>query len=499
MDGRCFTRRFAFVAGVFVAAPLPRLVPYVVLIPLFQNSESFVMPNRSNARRRPESCVSRRAFVTGGLGLGAVAVTGCSEPDETSSGTASSVRTDVPLRVVWVGHDDPSEVLQRNWGAVAEVPLKVQWVRRDEQSITELGPTVLAASRRADVLVVPLLCVADLYAGDLISEIQDAWQANLNESLGPVLTSLRVGAASYAASDFAVPLGSDVPVLMVDVATDPIENWDAFSDYASQHANRVAEPIGRGQCGESYLRRIAGTVEANWLFDRETFQPTIDSDVCTAALESMKAAAQHYAKPTLTAREIGMAIAEGTLDGGIGVLPASAGDTSSLDLRPLPSTVSDLMQSDGDQTVSSDVGPTLLSPWTSLGILPKSCRQSKSAKQFLQWLAGGEGIGSVRNQLAGLDVTRIANSIDGGESLPDPYQQIRRDQLSSAIVRPTTQLIQGCAYYDALDASIHACVAGDTKPAQALATVAATWSALTEAIGVEKQIRAWRRSQGRRI
>ena len=88
-----------------------------------------------------------------------------------------------------------------------------------------------------------------------------------------------------------------------------------------------------------------------------------------------------------------------------------------------------------------------------------------------------------------------SDAISAGTS---SFGQWLATRLSSPITMPTLQLLHAGDYYAALDSQVVRALDGEVTPEQALAEVARRWQATTEQVGVEKQLRAWRRAQGMR-
>lgn len=80
----------------------------------------------------------------------------------------------------------------------------------------------------------------------------------------------------------------------------------------------------------------------------------------------------------------------------------------------------------------------------------------------------------------------------------DGYAQFLSRHLANPVTLPSLQLIQGERYYAALDRQVGLAISGAMKPAEALEKVCSEWNRLTDEIGREDQVRAWKRANGLR-
>jgi hypothetical protein len=164
-------------------------------------------------------------------------------------------------------------------------------------------------------------------------------------------------------------------------------------------------------------------------------------------------------------------------------------------------------QTDGEPAVIQtppgveNVSRILLDPFCPIGSLSINCRQSRVAKQFLQWISGGEGSAATRNQIAGMtdSRTQIApTDTSVGSSGTPGYDRWLTGRLSTPVTLPTLQIRQGAAYYDILDQQIGRALRAETESRTALEEVSARWREMTQQVGADPQRRAWRRAQGMR-
>jgi len=435
-----------------------------------------------------------------------IGLSGCDRQTPEPTTASVSSRRDVPLRVAFVGRQRDSESIQRNWASVASVELDMNHLDSEAAALGALTPQVIAAAETSDAMIVPMVLIADLYASRSITELTEAWTESLQASLGSLWPAVRNGAATYAAERHAVPLGCPLAAVLTEAESPDMPDWSAYDAAVADQNGKAAEPLAEGYCAESFLRRVSGDVDRNWLFDRDSFQPMIDQPVYVKALELMLKTASRYRSPDLSTLEVGRKIAAGELTLGIGIPDSEATGAASLDVRDLPrGSGADVTDVDAESTTdpslrSASVGPLLLPPMTLVGVLGSACRQTATAQRFLGWLSGGEGITAVWNGSIDLGQTRTTpTDLFGVQEQGSPYAQWRRDQLSRTTVRPTTQLLQGGSYYEILDDALRSCLSSDGDAEACLSRVADRWQRLTESIGIEKQQRAWRRTLGRSV
>lgn len=142
----------------------------------------------------------------------------------------------------------------------------------------------------------------------------------------------------------------------------------------------------------------------------------------------------------------------------------------------------------------------LLDPFLPVVSMSANCRQSAVAKRFIGWISGGAGSDAIRQQVLGMTEVRerASRENDSKSGNASSYNQWLAARLSSPVTAPTLQLFRAGDYYASLDHQIGRALAGEAKPAAALAEIARQWKATTKEVGVEKQLRAWRRAQGMR-
>jgi len=425
--------------------------------------------------------------------IGGVAV-GCDKQSEPEPSGSTSVRSDVPLRVLLVGSEEDASAITRGWGAVTEHPLTVETIAATRDNAESLAESVMASSLSHDVLIYPLMLVAELDATDSITAMADEEFQQAQAEAGDLYAALRNSAARYSGKYIGMPLGAPLPAMIAgeelpssreDGGEDTL-SWEDYDRIVQQRwQGSAAEPSAPGWAGAMYLWRTASNT--SWLFHRESFEPLITGDGYVDALALMKTTHDRYEAKLQTPSEVWNAVAAGKLRGGIGFpLARNQNDGEPLLIRNIPGV--------------DEISRVLLDPFSRVVSLSVNCRQSTVAKRFMHWISGGEGSVAVRNQIAGMTNIRNRISQGDGESSSNVvhYDQWLAGRLSAPVSLPTLQIRQGGFYYRTLDEQIVRVLRGEADAATALAEVASQWQAKTKEIGADKQLRAWRRAQGMR-
>lgn len=475
------------------------------------DSDSNLLVDSDSSSFRPG--LDRRTWLAGAASLFAVA--GCTPKpnanpaDETA---ATSIASEVPLRIVWVGSEGEVETLRRTWQSISEQPLDVRVADSLQSDPASGGDTVslVEMAAKADVIVYPLTMMAEMVnenrlmplLGDLAtSDEPDMFMSSDRRS---VPAALKV-ATSFAGERRAVPLGGHLPALLLGETlasksgADSFATWSDYEKSAKRNEGKFAEPTAVGWAGTMFLWRLASSLDATWLFDRETLKPLVDQPEYIDVLEQMSRTIKLSSSTKgQTPGQIYQSILSGELLAGIG-FPSKrsevddAGDQ--VTLAKLPSS----RIGNGDEfsimATGGDLDRVMVNPFMLVGSLASSCRQTTAADRFLDWLAGGEGSESLyRNIDSIIDVQSVGSSVTS--SAGDGYQTWLRKQLSNPNVVPPLQLIGAPEYYRVLDVAVRDCVHGDASPKATCETIAKDWMSLHRQFDLSTQQRAWRRAQG---
>lgn len=421
----------------------------------------------------------RRRFLVGAAAVVASLDVGCGKQAPVVA-PAAQTRKDVPLRVLLVGESDDKNAVSRGWQAVSEQDIQIDVLPLNRADPSGLGDVFLAAAKKADVVIYPLLLVGEASRSAAVVEMTADEVKRIELEVGSLFPTARNGAARYGGSTFALPLGCALPALVSQAAVEPLESWEDYDRLVkNQWDGLAAEPTAAGWAGTMFLWRCSGI--KNWLFDRKDLKPLINTEPYVTSLELMLRTNQRYVKKEQTPDQIWTLIGEGKLRGGIGFPARRSRALDNMQVCALPGIV--------------NLSKIVLDPFSPVVSLSASCRQTTASKRFIEWLCGGEGSRSVRGQVAGMTDLRGLASTNGASSL---YDEWLATQLQAPLTAPCPQLNGASDYLIALDQEVRRALAGEVTAQEALDGVAEQWAEFTSVSGRDKQIRAWRMAQGLR-
>lgn len=376
-----------------------------------------------------------------------------------------------------MGDDAVADIIRRGWESVSDQGVKIEVIPIDRGAPDAGISRLIEVAKKSDVLAAPLASLADLVAEKSIVPMAGQEVDLLLDQLYP---ALRNGAARYAAQPYAVPIASALPAILSQQTLGPMESWSQYDTWVKDEAKGAAgEPTAGGWAATMLMWRVAGTTP-RWLFDRENFEPQIADQPYVVALEQMVQTTSRYASARQTPEQIWQGVTTSTLLGGIG-FPATANDVGS-----------DVMVS--DLPSGGEVSKVLFDPLSLVMVLSANCRQTGVSKTFVNWISGGSGSQSTRQQIAVQTPVRA----DSEERISGAYSVWLADRLQSPLTLAPMQVLSAGKYYQALNEQVERCLDGKSQPRESLAEVASVWRSITKEIGVDKQLRAWRRAQGMR-
>jgi len=470
---------------------------------------------------------NRRRFIATSA-ASSLLLLGCNQPAADTSPATSTVRRNVPLRILLCGNRRWAETMTTAWSGIAEQPLQINVLDPAEVDAESWQGKAIEAVNVCDVAIVPTGLLAALDEASALTPLNETMLGESGLNAITFYPVLREGAMKFAGRIVAVPQGAVQPAVVQRTDGDNLEwvaldRWDAYIETISKLSHGksepvAAEPLAEGGAVQMFLWRANVSNPPVWLFDRETFAPVIDTKSYVDVLETMKQCVSRYGKERLTAGEVWSRIATGKLRMAI-AWPAAHSKIDRIEeavdcqFSPLPkSNASDLTPV---QTLVSDVSP--------VAIISSHCRQSEAAQRFIRWVAGGEGTSMLRDAVTGLTELRSSsiarssrsttesdetpsnktpsnktpsNKTPSNEMVTDRYDAILSKALSSLSIRTPLQLMQYRKYTEVLDAAVLSCLSGDQTPQAALSAVSKSWSELTESVGVKLQAKAWRKAQG---
>ncbi|TWU56104.1 hypothetical protein Poly59_24080 [Rubripirellula reticaptiva] len=425
----------------------------------------------------------RQAISQSATCLAGITLLGCNRTDEVVAPVAAA-RTDIPLRITWVGSQDEADAIERGWSSVSEQAIAINVVVIDRsQSVPSIADlTELAKS--SDLLSVPLMMVAELASSESIESLTGDAISVITSDLLP---AMRSGVARYGGDTFAIPYAANLPALFFSTnrsEADLALSWKEYGDRVGADWNgKAGEPTTAGWAASMFLWRSIGSAQ-RWLVSRETFEPTIDDEPYVQALDQMRQTVARYETPRQTPSQIWQRLQQRELAAGITFPTSQANSEAELSAADLPSP----------ESSSQSLASLAFSPWLNAITMSANCRQTDASKLFMDWISGGEGSESTRQMVAPYNAVR---SSDASSSLT-PYAQWIEKKLGSPVTLPSMQFISAGEYYAALDHAVMDCLDGKSTAAEALASAKSHWQSITKRVGVDVQLRAWRRANGMR-
>lgn len=434
------------------------------------------------------------------------------------------MRTDVPLRVLWMGQQADADVLRRTWSSISDHPLDIRLVHpiREHESEDEPNAPSPASAEEffeqastADVLLYPVSLMGELVSSKRVMPLladaaptenpgnDDDRDEGIFVQTG--FAALPIGlrmATSFAGERMATPLGGYLPSLILgeSSADRSLRTWDQYADFVESSGGQCGEPTAPGWAGAMYLWRLASSLRTTWLFDRETLSPLFTQPNYVAVLQQMSDTVQKCNPEfrNLAPGELYQLVASGQMQAGIGFPQVGSATSNNEDQQA--TVISFATLPGGEVTSSSSSSDTrmrqrsMVDPFMLVGSMASACRQTAAADAFLDWLSGGPGSEALFRSISSLvDVTTPASlsSIDRAER----YRAWLTTQLSKPGFVPTLQLAGAAEYYRVLDEQVRACVLENTPAEAACEQIDDAWSRLHRKYGLSSQKRMWRRAQ----
>ena len=474
--------------------------------------------------------------------LASVLLAGCPAPDEPEEATKNlpPAGSTVKLAVV----DDPALAdavlqLRGEWNAQAGFSYEVIRTSREELLAGE--------SLAADAVICPVHLLGALAEREQLIPVPEAVMEGSQEEWSAVFSLLRAEEANWGRQAMAIPFGSPVLVcyyradLLEALDRDPPTTWVEYLKLAQLLGDReklgeaagpadlpffgTVEPLGPGWAGIVLLARSASyaTHRSSYstLFNIDSMEPMIAGPAFVRGLEELVAAAKvaspeqltldpHAARAAFWFGRCGMALTWPT------AAPIDLPDTSDLPATPeglrvgfveLPGA--EEVYSVGNQRwepirENEDPHVPLLATGGRLGVVSAGCHWPDAVFRLLTWLSGERRGRQVSTLTPGTTLFReshLDSPADWVEKGVSPGAAVEYGTLTEQTLRRERRLfclrIPGRdEYLAALDKAVHAAVSEDQSPQEALAGAAAEWTEITERLGTEGQLSAYRGSLG---
>jgi multiple sugar transport system substrate-binding protein len=274
------------------------------------------------------------------------------------------------------------------------------------------------------------------------------------------------------------------------------------------------EPLADGWAGQLLLGRAAAYVthrdQVSALFDYPSLQPLIATPPYVRALDELVAANRHAPRdqrftPSQAMEELFAGRAVMVLACPAPQRLATKDCDLPLGFGPVPGSAESYNFATGQwerREMDDPMHVPLLATSGRLGAVTSTATRPREAQDFLAWVAGRDvsvivgptsaattlfrdsHLAAPQRWTAGLDAA-------AARSFGDAIKQ------SSSLPRYLSLTLPGREeYLQALDAAVHQALAGDAKPAEALAAAGRRWQEITSGLGLERQQQALRRCLG---
>ncbi|MEM6468970.1 MAG: hypothetical protein AAF802_05325 [Planctomycetota bacterium] len=450
---------------------------------------------------------SRRSAL---VAIAAATLSGCRNEVDSPSESAESTSS-VPLRI---GIYDPlasstgdvseaeaiGESLSRAWSLASEQPLEIVALdvpteafdaKYDSDQVSDLFEQQAIG---VDILVLPQTLLGTCAKFGCTASLSDQVLKSFEDDFGKLYPAVRNGLGIFGSKAIGVAGGAKAFAFLSSDPEAICQDWNAYHDWVVQNEGLAAEPLAEGWAATSFLHRCASTLERNWLFDRKTVKPLLDTEDYHGVLRQMLETASRYAgDQPLDPAAIWKALRSGRLRGGIGYEVSTVeNEIASETTEPLDIAVS-------DSPAATPPSQIWFPSQTMIMALSSGCRQTDASKRLIGWMSGGEQVESFYRGSESFSPTRKASSVAGSQSsnrLTSNYMRWLDGRLQAVQVR-TPLTIPGANLYRAvLDEEVRACLAGEKEPGIALRDASERWDSITESIGRENQVVAWKRAQG---
>ncbi|MCO8125310.1 hypothetical protein NHH03_26465 [Stieleria sp. TO1_6] len=457
-------------------------------------------PSATGTRREAMARIAQAAIATPLL-------VGCSRSQpsagDSSEKPATTTRRDVPLRIALAGTAADADSIRSGWSMASQQPLKIELIEIQPDTYSAAGDADLAERlSAADVVIYPQYLLGQLERSRSSVSFHDDTLQDYQDRYGKPLPAVMNGLGAYGGATWGVAIGAKLFALLSLDPEAQCQTWVEYHDWVERLDGKAAEPTAPGWAATSFLNRCASSVDHGWLFDRNTLAPQWSDPDFAAVLKQFADTVGLYQQPSLTPQSIWQGLRRGDLQGGIGYEVADdVNATDNDDASDDSQEVFDVSVSDCPQ--ETDVDRLCFSPWTPLASISSGCRQTDASRDFIGWLCGGERMEMVRGQTALYSPTRTPAASDFGaaaggtaERSATPYVRWLSNRLQTRQVATPLLLPAASRYYQSLDQHVIACLSGDATATDALAAVNADWQTISDQVGREQQIVAWRKTLG---
>ncbi len=418
------------------------------------------------------------------LGLGLAISWGCERkapPRDTGPRIAATPRAAVRLTLLVV--DDPelaagAKLLRGEWAERSGGELVVEEIALDEM--------LDAKQLTADVLVYPSRQVGTLVTRDWLRPVRDSVLRDDGFAFDDLLPLVRNQVMRYGGQVYGVTLGDPPLVLAWQAKETPMpDTWKEFDRATPLQANE-------GQPATVLIVRAASCVEpryrAELLFDPETLAPRLTALPMVRALEEIVARSGHADDADAKAR-----ITWPTANNLNGDKPWQFA------ALPRASSVFDSSRQQWQTQENEELLAVLGFAGRSASVTTSS-RNATSAFKLLAWLASGETAIELSSRSQATVWFRHSQASRADRWLPDRGGEETAELLTRLLSSDNYFLLPRLPeidrYLAALDEAVGQAIRGELPPAEALESAGDQWEKLTESLGRNQQLLAYRRHLG---
>ncbi len=470
------------------------------------------------------------------LALAVWSAAGCRPKQKLESTAASAAATTLKVVVI----DEPElakaiSLLKAEWHAQHGSQFEVSQLESARiEELPQLAP---------DAILFPAARLGELVEADRIVSLPKSALADRDLNWADLLPIVQGGVASYGGRVYAVPFGS--PVLTLCYRSDLFQKFDrkvptTWAQYAAEvkffqdraglgnlappddapwHAS--LEPLAPGWAGKTLLARAAAYARHrdnfSSLFNIDDFTPLIDQPPFVKALDELVSAAKSCGsaddpldpagvRAALLAGQCALALTWPTAaHSQDSKSPASHAGQVAFGQLPGGSQSYNFATRIWDQrTPDEPVHVPLVPIAGSLGAVAQAAPNAEAAIQLLSWLAGPKWGSEIGASCPTATLDR-RSQLDAGQKWVEPgvtpaaarqYATVTSEALSQPVWLHALRIPGGQEYEAALDAAVQRALSGDPSPKQALAEAATAWREISQRLGVQRQLAAYRRSLG---
>ena len=458
---------------------------------------------------------------------------GCPSNSQTSqtggeeSEAADAIKMAGPLRVLVLNDPEFAQILRREWLARSENEVEF----RDETEANLL--TLLQDEKQrldTDVIIFPTRLLGRLSEGRLLRALPpkltsaslDSDESSFN--LADIHRVVSRKEMQWDRREVAVSLGSPVPMLLTrpDLLPEPPTTWadldttiEELKTSLPSGAKAFAQPLGKGWAARLFLSRSAAYLwepsRVSSFFDYSNMKPQISGAPFVRALEEMQATFIEE-DTAVDPSDVFSAFMSGEIAMAItwphNSITQAEPIAFGIAISELPGTSQQYDRTNDGWVSFEDEEQvrrvTVAGHSGRLAAISRSAKNANSAGNFLSWVAGVEyssqlcprstvsapfrksHASTAKNwcdaRLSETTVSQYATTLESALTRPEAYVSIRIPGQEK--------------YMNVLDQHVLECLRGDVEAKDALEKVSVAWEKITNELGREKQIAAYRHSLG---